>query len=207
MSGNRGKDRRSVDMQIMRDWVEPGSRVLDLGCGRGVLLDFLKQTRQIEAVGVDLDLSKITACIKRGLSAYMGDMMDFMKAFPDQHFDRVICSRTLQELDEPNAVINEALRVSKRFTVGFVNYAYWRNRFSMLGRGRRLINEVYPTGWSESRPINPLSVSEFERFCEESKLRIDRKVYLRGDWKREATWFPNWRCGYAIYDLSGSGLG
>ena len=207
MSKAKAKDKRSVDMQIMRDWVEPNSRVLDLGCGRGVLLDFLKQTRQVEAVGVDLELDKIAACIRRGLSAYMGDMMDFMRAFPDQHFDRVICSRTLQELDNPQEVINEALRVSRRFTVGFVNYAYWRNRFSMLRKGRRLINEVYPTAWADSRPINPLSVSEFEAFCREKRLRIERSVYLRGDWKREARRLPNWRCGYAIYDLSGSGLG
>ena len=197
----KAKDKRSVDMQIMRDWVDPGSRVLDLGCGRGVLLEYLKQTRDVDSVGVDLNFGKIRACVKRGISAYLGDMMDFMKVFPDKHFDRVICSRTLQELDKPSVVVNEALRVSKYLTVGFVNFAYWKNRFSMLLKGHRLENEVYPTSWEESRPGNPLSVRQFETYCADNGIEIARKVYLGGDWKRETTKLPNWLCGYAIYDL------
>ncbi len=196
------KDKRSVDMQIMRDWVEPGSRILDLGCGRGVLLEYLKQTRQTEGVGVDLSPEKIHDCVKRGLSAYLGDMMDFMGSFPDNHFDRVVCSRTLQELDSPAKVIREALRVSQNLTIGFVNFAYWKNRISMLLYGRRLENEVYPTNWADSRRGNPLSVRQFESYCKDQKIHIARKVFLRGDWKRETTLAPNWVCGYAIYDLS-----
>lgn len=196
------KDKRSVDMQIMRDWVDPGSRVLDLGCGRGVLLEYLKQTRKTQGVGVDLSHEKIHDCVKRGLSAYLGDMMEFMGSFPDNHFDRVICSRTLQELDNPSTVIREALRVSQNLTIGFVNFAYWKNRLSMLMHGRRLENEVYPTDWAKSRRGNPLSVHQFEAYCEDQKIHIARKVFLKGDWKRESTFLPNWLCGYAIYDLS-----
>lgn len=200
----KSKDRRSVDMQIMRDWVDPKSRVLDLGCGRGVLLEYLKQTRETEGVGVDLSSEKIHDCVKRGLSAYLGDMMEFMGSFPDNHFDRVICSRTLQELDNPSEVIMEALRVSRCLTIGFVNFAYWRNRLSMLLNGRRLENEVFPTPWSESRRGNPLSVKQFESYCDSENIRIEQKVFLRGDWKRKTIHVPNWLCGYAIYDLSAS---
>lgn len=199
---SRAKDKRSVDMQIMRDWVEPKSRVLDLGCGRGVLLEYLKQTRQIKGIGVDLSSDKIRSCVKRGLSAYLGDMMDFMSSFPDGHFDRVICSRTLQELDNPAEVIAEALRVSKKLTIGFVNFGYWKNRLSMLSHGRRLENEVYPFPWAQARRANPLSIRQFEDFCAAGGCRIDRKVFLRGDWKRELKLIPNWFCGYAIYDLA-----
>ena len=88
-------EKRTVDMEIIGDWVEPNTRVLDLGCGSGVLLDYLVQTKKVSAVGVDLELAKITACVRRGLAAYQGDMTDFMRAFPDKHFDRVICSRTV----------------------------------------------------------------------------------------------------------------
>jgi len=196
------KDKRSVDMQIMRDWVEPGSRVLDLGCGRGILLEYLKQTRKTEGVGVDMDATKIHSCVKRGLSGYLGDMMEFMRAFPDRHFDRVICSRTLQELDNPEEVIEEALRVSKKLTIGFVNFGYWKNRISMLSKGRRVANEVYPGKWEKSRRSNPLSVRQFEGFCSEKGYQIDRKVFLRGDWKRQVSFSPNLLCGYAIYDLT-----
>lgn len=83
-------------MQIIADWVEPKSRVLDLGCGRGVLLESLVQTKEVFGVGVDMQFEKISACVRRGITAYQGDMMTFMRSFPDAHFDRVICSRTLE---------------------------------------------------------------------------------------------------------------
>ena len=105
--------KRTVDMQIIADWVEPRSRVLDLGCGRGVLLELLVQTKDVFAVGVDMQFEKISACVRRGITAYQGDMMTFMRTFPDAHFDRVICSRTLEEVGDPAAVIAEALRVAK----------------------------------------------------------------------------------------------
>ena len=106
-------EKRTVDMQIIGDWVEPASRVLDLGCGRGVLLDYLQQTKQARGLGVDLDFQKILGCVRRGVTAYQGDMEAFMRAFPDRFFDRVICSRTVQELADPAAVILEALRVGR----------------------------------------------------------------------------------------------
>jgi methionine biosynthesis protein MetW len=115
--------KRTVDMQIIADWVEPRSRVLDLGCGRGVLLDSLVQSKDVHGIGVDLDVEKVAACIRRGLSAYQGDMMTFMRSFPDGHFDRVICSRTLEEVPEPAEVMAEALRVGRALTVGFASRA------------------------------------------------------------------------------------
>src|SRR4051812_11952215 len=104
-------EKRTVDMQIIGSWVEPQTRVLDLGCGRGELLDYLVQTKQVSALGVDFDFARITACVRRGVPAYQGDMIACMRTFPERHFDRVICSRTVQELHEPAAVIAEALRV------------------------------------------------------------------------------------------------
>ena len=109
----RTAEKRTVDMQVIGDWVEPGARVLDLGCGQGALLGYLVQSKQVSAVGVDLDFAKVTACVRRGLQAYQGDMTRFMRDFPDKHFDRVICSRTVQELADPAAVILEALRVGQ----------------------------------------------------------------------------------------------
>ncbi len=195
------KDKRTVDMQVMREWVEPGSRVVDLGCGRGVLLDYLKSKLGIAATGVDLDSDKARSGVKRGLSVYMGDMMEFMQAFPDKHFDYVICSRTVQELVDPGAVIKEALRVSRHVLVGFVNFGYWRNRMSMMLDGQRIVNEVYPGRWWESRPSNPVSVRQFETFCAENGIRIERRRRLRGDWTRETRALPNLLSGYALYDL------
>ena len=198
----RMKDKRTVDMRVMSEWVKPGSRVLDLGCGRGVLLEYLKNKLDVEAVGVDLDPEKASSCVKRGLSVYMGDMMEFMSSFPDGHFDYVICSRTLQELNAPAKVIEEALRVSRHMLVGFVNFGYWRNRMSMLLKGRIIRNEVYPMRWSESRPSNPLSVSQFEIFCRRRGIVVEQQLCLGGNWTTKRGSFKNLFSGYALFDLS-----
>ncbi|MGA3007892.1 MAG: methionine biosynthesis protein MetW [Opitutaceae bacterium] len=194
--------KRTVDMQIIADWVEPRSRVLDLGCGRGVLLDFLAQSKDVLAVGVDLDFEKIAACVHRGATAYQGDMLEFMRSFPAKHFDRVICSRTLEELADPAAVIAEALRAGRALTVGFVNYGFWKNRLTTLAWGRKPRNAVYTTEWFESRPSNPASIADFEHFCAVKKIRVTRRVHLRGDWKTSCHFFPNFFAGYALYDLA-----
>ena len=195
-------EKRTVDMEIIGDWVEPNTRVLDLGCGPGVLLDYLVQTKKVSAVGVDLDLARITACVRRGLAAYQGDMTSFMRAFPDKHFDRVICSRTLHELGDPTAVIGEALRVGRALTVGFVNHGYWKNRVDMLIRGRKLRNPVYTTEWFESRPANPVTIADFEHFCAAKGIRIARRAHLAGNWHAPCRALPNLIAGYALYDLA-----
>jgi methionine biosynthesis protein MetW len=195
-------EKRTVDMQIIGDWVEPHTRVLDLGCGNGALLDYLVQTKQVSTVGVDLDFAKITACVRRGLSAYQGDMTEFMRAFPDKHFDRVICSRTVQELGDPAGVILEALRVGRAVTVGFVNHGFWKNRLNALFRGRKIRNEVYKTEWFESRPSNPLTVADFEHFCAAKSIRIARRAHLAGNWRTPCRTLPNLFAGFALYDLA-----
>jgi len=194
--------KRTVDMQIIAEWVDPRSRVLDLGCGRGVLLEYLNQTKDVFPVGVDLDFDKISACVRRGLTAYQGDMTAFMQSFPAAHFDRVIFSRTLEELSEPGAVITEALRVGRAVTVGFVNHAYWKNRADIFLRGRKPLNPVYTTEWFESRPTNPVSIADFEHFCASQKIRITRRAHLSGDWKTPCGLLPNLLAGYALYDLT-----
>ena len=195
-------EKRTVDMQIIGDWVEPGTRVLDLGCGPGALLDYLVQTKQVSGIGVDLEFGKITACVRRGLAAYQGDMTSFMRAFPEKHFDRVICSRTVQELADPTGVILEALRVGRTLTVGFVNHGFWKNRINTLVQGRKIRNEVYTTEWFESRPANPVTISDFEHFCSVKSIRIARRVHLAGDWHTPCYTAPNFFAGYALYDLA-----
>ena len=194
--------KRTVDMEIIGDWVEPGTRVLDLGCGPGVLLSYLVQKKKVSAVGVDLDFGKITSCVRKGLSAYQGDMTTFMRAFPEKHFDRVICSRTVHELADPTKVILEALRVGRTLTVGFVNHGFWKNRLNTLVQGQKIRNEVYTTEWFESRPANPVTIADFERFCVVKEIRIARRAHLSGNWRTPCRSFPNLFAGYALYDLA-----
>lgn len=194
--------KRTVDMEIIGDWVEPNTRVLDLGCGEGALLDYLVQTKRVSAVGVDLDFTKITACVRRGLAAYQGDLTTFLRAFPDRHFDRVICSRTVHELSNPTEVIFEALRVGRTLTVGFVNHGFWKNRVNTLLHGRKIRNEVYTTEWFDSRPANPVSIADFESFCAAKNIRISRRAHLAGNWRTPCLTLPNLLAGFALYDLA-----
>lgn len=194
--------KRETDLQIMSDWIEPGTRVLDLGCGRGIMLEHLVRTQDCYAIGVDASLKKIQGCVKRKVPAYMGDIEEMLKVFPQGYFDWVICSRTLQELEHPQKVIMEALRVGQHFAVGFVNFGFWRNRLSLLTSGQRVRNEVFPRSWQESRPINPLSVADFEEFCQEAGLTISRRHYLSGDWRTPCKTMPNLFAGYVLFEIT-----
>ena len=198
----RNTIKREVDLQILTDWVKPESRVLDLGCGRGILLEHLQHVKQVYAVGVDNDSSKVVGCVKRGVPAYQGDILNFMSVYPNGYFDWILCSRTLHELREPKAIIFKALQVGKRLAIGFVNHGFWLNRWNILIHGRKVVNEVYPHPWYESRPSNPVSIQGFEAFCSEHSLRITRKVYLGSDWKTPCHHWPNIMAGYAIYELT-----
>ncbi len=202
MNATKPAIKRTVDMQVIGDWVQPRSRVLDLGCGRGALLDYLVQSKQVAALGVDLDFDKISACVRSGLTAYQGDMVQFMRAFPDKYFDRVLCSRTVHELNDPAEVTLEALRVGRAVTVGFVNHGYWKNRVDSLLRGRKVRNDVYTTEWFESRPTNPVSIADFEHFCAAKGITVTHRVHLLGDWKTPCRVLPNFFAGYALYDLA-----
>ena len=198
---NRSTIKREVDLQILADWVAPGSRILDLGCGRGILLEYLQQTKQAYAVGVDSDGSKIVGCVKRGVPAYQGDILEMLSIYPEGYFDWVLCSRTLHELSDPKTIILKALNVGKHLAIGFVNYGFWLNRLSLLRHGQRALNEVYPEHWYQSRPSNPVNIKGFESFCQTHNLIISRKVALQGDWKTTCCHWPNLMAGYAIYEL------
>lgn len=199
---NANAKKRQVDFQVIAEWVHEGDRVLDLGCGRGVLLEYLKQKKSVYGVGVDIDSDKIISCVKRGVPAYQGDILALLQTFPDNAFDRVIFSRTVEHLENPDATLAAGLRVGKRVTVGFVNHGFWLNRFNYAFKGRRTLNEVYNKPWYQSLPSNPFSVHEFDRFCEDRKIKVENRVCLQGDWGKRVKFCPNLFSGYAIYDLS-----
>ena len=199
---NPSKYKRQVDFNAIAQWVGKGERVLDLGCGRGVLLEYLKQKNQVYGIGVDIDFHKILSCIKRGVNAYQGDLKSFLNQFADNSFDHVLLSRTVDQLDEPDAIISKSLQVGKRVTVGFINNGFWVNRMNALFKGSRTINDVYPNPWFKTLPSNSFSICEFEAFCREKNIKIEERICYSGDWKKKQTLFCNLLAGYAIYDLS-----
>lgn len=196
--------KRQADFQIIARWVNEGESVLDLGCGRGVLLEYLNQKKSAYGVGIDIDFDKILSCVKRGVPAYQGDILSILKNFPDDSFDRVIFSRTVEQLDDPDAILSESLRVGQRVIVGFVNSGFWVNRLNSFLRGCRTINEVYTKPWYESLPSNRFSIHEFEDYCRFRKIIVENRIFLSGDWSSKCSLLPNLFSGYAIYDLASS---
>lgn len=205
---NRYEVKKEADFRIIDNWVESKSRVLDLGCGRGLLLEHLRESKGVTGLGFDLDLEKAISCVARGVSVNQEDIRKGLQNFDDDSFDWVIFSRMVEELPEPGEVLKEAIRVGKKVAVSFVNHGYWRNRLNFIFQGKRVRNEVYPHQWESSHLSNHFSVGEFEEFCQnltDDKLgysaRVGRKLFHRGDWTGVCKWLPNLRAGLAIYEI------
>ncbi len=198
----KSRTKRKIELDAISAWVGRGESVLDLGCGRGILLSELMRLKEVYAVGVDLDFEKITRAIRRGVNAYHGDIMELLSSFDDKSFDWIVCSRTLPELENASEVVFESLRVARHVAVGFVNHAYWRNRLAVLFTGDRIVNEVFPEYWEASRPVNPISVKSFKNFCRKNDIKINRLHCLRADWRTPCRFMPNLMSGYAIFEIS-----
>ncbi len=199
---NPSTQKRKIELDAICDWISEGERVFDLGCGRGILLEKLIKEKNIYAVGVDSDFEKIVRAIKRGVNVIHGDICTALKAFDDNSFDWIICSRTLPELENTKAVIDESLRVSKRMVVGFVNYGYWYNRLHLLLKGRRTVNKIFDQDWDMARPANQISIVSFKEFCAKNDISINREHFLRGNWRTPCTFLPNLFAGYALFEIS-----
>jgi homoserine O-acetyltransferase len=204
---DRYEVKKEADFKVIDHWVKPEESVLDLGCGRGMLLEYLRDSKRVRGLGVDYDTAKATSCIARDVAVYQEDIRRALKNLENDSFDWVIFSRMIEELPEPGSVILEALRVGKRVALSFVNYGYWRNRIHFLGKGMRIKNDVYPDNWEKSDLRNHFSISEFENFCKHRQrgshsFEIGRKVYHQGDWVKTCSLFPNLRAGLAIYELT-----
>ncbi len=199
----RHEIKRQSDFQTISGWIKDGQRVLDIGCGRGILLEHLIRTRNIRALGVDTNLEKVKSCVKRGVPIYHGDAESLLNEFPDNYFDWIILSRMVQELSAPGELIDEALRVSANVAVGFVNYGFWLNRWSTLRTGSRPTNQVFPLSWESGRPYNPVTIQGFNEFARRKNIDVANAVFLKGNWKDQTDFFPNLFAGYAIYHLRG----
>lgn len=168
------------DYAIISEWVEPGSRVLDLGCGDGELLAWLAENKSVEARGIELDARKVQRAIARGVSVYHGDIDQGLTDYPDESFDYVILSQTLQETRRPLHVLREMLRVGRRAIVAFPNYGHWSVRLSLLVRGRAPVTRCFPYQWYDSPNIHFLTIKDFQVLAREQGWRVEREIFLSG---------------------------
>jgi methionine biosynthesis protein MetW len=185
------------DYAIIGDIVEPGTKVLDLGCGGGELLQWLAENKGVEARGVEISGEKVRRAISRGVSAYQGDIDQGLADYPEQAFDYVILSQTLQETRHPRQVLAEMLRVGRRAIVAFPNFGHWRMRLSMLASGRAPRTKLFPYEWYESPNIHFLTVHDFEALAAAEGLTVERRYFLAG--RRKVTLLPNLLAEVAVF--------
>jgi methionine biosynthesis protein MetW len=188
------------DFAIIGDLIQPKTRVLDLGCGEGELLAWLKENKKVDGRGVEMEGARVQKAIARGASVYQGDLESAVEDYPDQAFDYVILSQTLQETLRPQQVLREMLRVGRRGIVAFPNFGHWTVRLSMLMSGRAPRTELFPYEWYESPNIHFLTVHDFENLAQKEGLLVERRYFLAGH--RKVKLLPNLLTEVAVYLVS-----
>ncbi len=188
------------DYAIIGEIVQPDSRVLDLGCGEGELLEWLAATKNVVARGVEISGARVQRAIARGVSVFQSDIDQGLADYPDRSFDYVILSQTLQETRRPRQVLREMLRVGRRGIVAFPNFGHWRVRLSMLMSGRAPRTKLFPYAWYESPNIHFLTVRDFEELAAEEGLVVERRYYLAG--RRKVNTLPNLMAEVAVFLIS-----
>lgn len=165
------------DFGHISQWIRPGSRVLDLGCGDGTLLRHLSETKSVEGIGVEIDPDRITACIRNGLSVIEHNLDRGLGNFLDGSFDTVIMTQALQALRYPDRVLNEMLRVGRDCIITFPNFGHWRCRSYIGFRGQMPVSKHLPHQWYNTPNIHLCTVKDFEMLCAQENIRIlDRRV-------------------------------
>lgn len=164
------------DFDAIASWIEPGHRVLDLGCGDGTLLKHLIETRGVHGVGVEIDHANVLAAIHNGINVIQGNLENGLADFADQAFDHVVLSRTLQTVRHTEGILREMLRVGKEAVVSFPNFAYWKNLRSVLD-GRMPVSEDLPYQWYDSPNVRFFTLLDFEALCTQMGLTVrERRV-------------------------------
>jgi methionine biosynthesis protein MetW len=167
-----------IDLRLIAEMVEPGSRVLDVGCGDGALLELLAAERQVDARGIELSREGVAACVTRGLAVIQGDADTDLIDYPTDAFDYVILSQTIQATRQPRFVLEQMLRIGRRAIVSFPNFGHWRMRADLMFRGRMPVTENLPYSWYDTPNIHFCTIRDFVGLCDAIGAVKERAVAL-----------------------------
>lgn len=188
------------DLAAVADAVPQGCRVLDIGCGDGQLLAWLRDTKGVEGRGIELDASDVAAAVGRGLAVVQGDADTDLADYPDDAFDVVILSNTLQAMQRPAAVLRQLVRIGRRAVVSFPNFGHWRVRLSLTLGGRMPVTRSLPVSWHETPNIHFCTIADFEALAREMGLTVERRAALHGG-RPVAAW-PNLLADTGVFVLA-----
>ena len=168
-----------LEFKIIAKLIEKNTRVLDVGCGDGTLMEFLNDNNVIDIRGIEISKINVQKCIGKGLTVIEGDAEKDLSQFPDGSFDFVILSQTLQAFFNPEKVISELLRVGKKAIVTIPNFGYWKVRLHLLTQGTMPITRTLPDLWYNTPNIHMCSIKDFFNFCEDRKINLYKSIALQ----------------------------
>jgi methionine biosynthesis protein MetW len=197
---------RREDFRAILGMVRPGARVLDIGCGEGLLLEMLARDNGVEGRGLELSPANVSLCLARGLAVVQGDADHDLADFPNQSFDYAVLTQTLQAVRRPREVLSELLRIGERAIVSLPNFAHWKMRWELLTRGRMPMTRALPRAWWETDNIHLCTLRDFTILCDELGLKIEASMALtEGQAARPIDpqrAVENWRAESALFLLS-----
>jgi len=169
------------EFKIISDLIEKNTRVLDVGCGDGILMEYLKYNKEIDIRGIEISKDNVQKCLSKGLTVIEGDAEKDLLQFPDSSFDFVILSQTLQAFLNPEIVINELLRVGKKAIVTIPNFGFWKVRLHLLIKGTMPITKNLPDEWYNTPNLHMCTIKDFYNFCENRKIKLDKSLALHNE--------------------------
>ena len=169
------------EFKIISDLIEKNTRVLDVGCGDGILMEYLKYNKEIDIRGIEISKDNVQKCLSKGLTVIEGDAEKDLLQFPDSSFDFVILSQTLQAFLNPEIVIKELLRVGKKAIVTIPNFGFWKVRLHLLIKGTMPITKNLPDEWYNTPNLHMCTIKDFYNFCENRRIKLDKSLALHNE--------------------------